>query len=144
MTNSTRPEGRRTKVLFVCVGNSCRSQMAEALARHLAPDLIEAESAGLAPFRQVSAPTLAVLEERGIRARAPYSKGLEDVTGFFTPELVVNLSGRKLPEIFPGVKTIHWEVEDPFGADVDCYRAICDEIEERVKKLAAELRKDCQ
>ena len=58
----------RAKVLFLCVGNACRSQMAEAIAKHSASDVIEASSAGLVPFGEIPNTTLAVLQERGISA----------------------------------------------------------------------------
>ena len=54
----------RTKVLFLCIGNACRSQMAEAIARHSASDVIEATSAGLVPFGEIPSTTLEVLREQ--------------------------------------------------------------------------------
>src|ERR1700683_5034768 len=83
----------RTKVLFLCVGNACRSQMAEAIARHSASDVIEASSAGLVPFGEIPSTTLAALRERGISADGQSSKGLrsEDVAAV---DLVINMTGR--------------------------------------------------
>lgn len=135
------PQARppRKKVLFVCVGNSCRSQMAEALARYHAPELIEAESAGTSPLGVVSPETLAVLQEMGIRAEGHYSKSISDALQFFTPEMVINMSGRKLSESFPGAVTLDWKIGDPYGSDLETYRRIGEEIERRVKKLAEEL-----
>lgn len=132
---------QRTKVLFVCVGNSCRSQLAEAIARHYASDVIDAESAGTSPFGSVAAPTLAVLQENGIRAEGHYSKGIDEVIEFFEPEIVVNMSGRTMNGIFPGTSVVEWEIDDPFGSDPETYRRIYAQIEKRVSKLAAELRK---
>ena len=66
----------RVKVLFLCIGNSCRSQMAEAIARHRAEDIIEPSSAGLVPFGEIAPPTLKVLDEAGISASGQYSKPL--------------------------------------------------------------------
>jgi len=66
----------RTKVLFLCVGNACRSQMAEAIARHLAADVIEASSAGLTAFANIPTPTVAVLAERGFSAKGQSSTPL--------------------------------------------------------------------
>ncbi|HLJ40340.1 MAG TPA: arsenate reductase ArsC [Candidatus Acidoferrales bacterium] len=134
-------EPQRTKVLFVCVGNSCRSQLAEAIARHYASDVIEAESAGTSPFGSVAPPTLAVLQENGIRAEGHYSKGMDDVSEFFDPEIVVNMSGRTLDGMFPGAALTEWQIDDPFGSEAQTYRRIYGQIEKRVSKLAAELRK---
>jgi protein-tyrosine-phosphatase len=132
---------QRTKVLFVCVGNSYRSQLAEAIAREHASDVIEAESAGTSPFGSVAAPTLAVLQENGIRAEGHYSKGIDDVKEFFEPEIVVNMSGRTMNGIFGDATVVEWEIDDPFGSDPETYRRIYGQIEKRVNKLAAELRK---
>lgn len=132
---------QRTKVLFVCVGNSCRSQLAEAIARHHASDVVDAESAGTSPFGSVAAPTLAVLQENGIRAEGHYSKGIDEVIEFFEPAIVVNMSGRTMNGIFPGASVVEWEIDDPFGSDPETYRRIYAQIEKRVSKLAAELRK---
>ncbi|MGH9728073.1 MAG: low molecular weight phosphatase family protein [Candidatus Acidiferrales bacterium] len=128
-------------MLFVCIGNSCRSQLAEAIARHYASDVIETESAGTSPFGSVAGPTLAVLQENGIRAEGHYSKGIDDVTEFFKPEIVVNMSGRTMNGTFPGATLVEWEVDDPFGSDPETYRRIYAQIEKRVIRLAAELRK---
>lgn len=134
-------ESQRTKVLFVCVGNSCRSQLAEAIARDHASDVIEAESAGTSPFGSVAAPTLAVLQENGIRAEGHYSKGIDEVMEFFEPEIVVNMSGRTMNGIFPDATVMKWEIDDPFGSEPQTYRRIYGQIEKRVSKLAEELRK---
>jgi arsenate reductase (thioredoxin) len=134
-------EPQRTRVLFVCVGNSCRSQLAEAIARDHASDVIEAESAGTSPFGSVAAPTLAVLQENGIRAEGHYSKGIDDVKEFFEPEIVVNMSGRTMNGIFPSASVVEWEIDDPFGSEPETYRRIYAQIEKRVNKLVAELHK---
>lgn len=132
---------RKTKVLFVCIGNSCRSQIAEALARHVYPELIEAESAGLVPLGIVARETLAALQERGIRAEGLYSKGISEVTAFFEPEIVVNISGHRVNGYFPQTKTLEWEIKDPFGSDPETYRQIIREIEQFLNSLAAELQR---
>jgi arsenate reductase (thioredoxin) len=132
---------KRVKVLFVCVGNSCRSQMAEAIARHYAPHIIEAESAGISPLGRVALETLAVLQEKGIRAEGHYSKSMSDVLEFFEPQVVVNMSGHKLNGWFARESVLEWEIEDPYGSELGIYRRIYGNIEEKVKKLARDLRK---
>lgn len=132
---------QRVKVLFVCIGNSCRSQMAEAIARHYAPHLIEAESAGMSPLGRVALETLAVLQEKGIRAEGHYSKSISDVLEFFEPQVVVNMSGHKLNGWFAREPVLEWEIEDPYGSELGIYRRIYGNIEEKVKKLARDLRK---
>lgn len=127
------------KILFVCVGNTCRSQMAEALARHLAPDVIEPSSAGLSPFGRIVDTTRRVLLERGVSVDGQRSKGLSEVQ----PEqadLVVNMTGIPGMALFPKARVVDWDVGDPYGENMGVYREIRDEIEERVTALAEELR----
>jgi arsenate reductase (thioredoxin) len=131
----------RTKVLFLCVGNACRSQMAEAIARQVAADVIEPSSAGLVPFGEITGPTLAVLAEHETSAEGQYSKPLvpEDL---HSADLVVNMTGRSGNAIFtettPPLED--WDVGDPFGFSLAVYRAIRDQIEKRVHDLARRLR----
>lgn len=116
--------------------------MAEALARHHAPKLIDAESAGIAPLGRVAPETLAVLQEIGIRAEGHYSKGIADALEFFEPEMVVNMSGEDLSGWFATKDVVDWKVDDPYGSDLEVYRRICRNIEEKVKKLVSELEQE--
>jgi len=135
------PKRNRTQVLFVCVGNTCRSQMAEALARHLAADVIEPSSAGISPYGRIVDTTRRVLLERGVSVDGQYSKGLRDVAPA-TADLVVNMTGIPGTALFPRVRVVDWDVEDPYGEELAVYRRIRDEIEERVAELAESLRRD--
>jgi arsenate reductase len=128
------------KVLFVCIGNTCRSQIAEALARHHASDVIEPMSAGLSPFGKVVPSTRTVLLERGVSLDGQFSKGLREVDRD-SADLIVNMTGMPGQSLFPGARVIDWDVDDPYGEDLLIYRQICDEIEERLAQLAADLRK---
>jgi protein-tyrosine-phosphatase len=131
----------RTKVLFLCIGNACRSQMAEAIARHGASDVIEPSSAGLVPFGEIPSTTLAVLRERGISAEGQSSKPLrsEDLSA---ADIVINMTGRSGEAIFtePAAQIEDWDVGDPYGFNLAVYRGIRDEIEARVEDLARRLR----
>jgi arsenate reductase (thioredoxin) len=127
------------KVLFLCIGNSCRSQMAEALARHSARDVIEAASAGISPLGVVQSSTGAVLRERGVSSDGQFSKGLGEIERFH-PDLVINMSGYAGRGRFGNYDFEDWSVEDPYGDDLATYRRICDDIEARVADLAARLR----
>jgi arsenate reductase (thioredoxin) len=131
----------RTKVLFLCIGNACRSQMAEAIAKHRASDVIEPSSAGLVPFGEIPGTTLAVLRECGISADGQSSKPLrsEDMSA---ADLVINMTGRAGAAIFkePVSWIEDWDVGDPYGFNLAVYRAIRDQIEARVDDLARRLR----
>lgn len=131
-----------TKVLFVCIGNSCRSQMAEAIARYHAPKLVDVESAGIAPLGRVAPEVLAVLQESGIRAEGHYSKSINEVLQFFEPQIVVNMSGRKLTGWFATSEILDWKVEDPYGSELEVYRRICRSIEDKVKKFLHDLERE--
>ncbi len=131
----------RLKVLFVCVGNTCRSQMAEALARRDAADIIDPASAGISPFGRVVEPTRLVLLEKGIRIDSQFSKGLSDTT-LFRPDLVINMTGIPGASLFAHARYQDWDVEDPYGEHLETYRRICEDIEARVQELAASLREE--
>ena len=130
------------KVLFICIGNSCRSQMAEALVRHLASDVMDPSSAGLAPLGTIAAATRAVLAEGGISVNGQFSKGLPEVDAD-SAQIVVNMSGHPIESYFAGSKARFedWDIADPYGADPELHRQIRDEIEERVNNLAERLRR---
>ena len=135
----------RTKVLFLCIGNACRSQMAEAIARQRASDVIDAASAGLVPFGEVPKTTLAVLNELGISGEHLHSKPLRaEVVS--AADLVINMTGQSGPKIFtePAPPIEDWDVGDPFGFNLSMYRSIRDEISRRVEDLARRLREKAE
>jgi arsenate reductase len=127
------------KVLFVCVGNCVRSQMAEAIARHSYADIILAESAGVSPLGFIDATTQAVLRERGIPFDGQFSKGLHNHK-LRKPDVVINMSGIHGKALFPEHDVEEWQVKDPFGEDIELHRTICDDISARITVLAERLR----
>ena len=90
----------KPKVLFICLGNSCRSIMAEALARHRCGDRWEAASAGINPLGFVAPETLKVLAEMGVSPAGLYSKGLNEID-LREYRLVINLSDHSLQGLIP-------------------------------------------
>jgi len=127
------------KVLFVCVGNCVRSQMAEAIARHSCADIILAESAGVSPLGFIDTTTQAVLRERGIPFDGQFSKGLHSHK-LRKPDVVINMSGIPGKSLFAEHDVEDWTVRDPFGEDIALHRAICDDISARITVLAERLR----
>jgi arsenate reductase (thioredoxin) len=127
------------KVLFVCIGNCVRSQMAEAIARHCASDVITAESAGVRPLGFIDPTAKSVLAERGISIAGQYSKGLHNHK-LGRPDLIINMSGMPGESLFHGHVFEDWRIRDPFGEGMETHSRICDDIESRVKDLAARLR----
>jgi arsenate reductase (thioredoxin) len=130
----------RTKVKFICLGNACRSPMAEAIARRIGHGVMEASSAGLTPLGHVEEMTKHTLLKNGYAADGLTSKPIQKMELEKT-DLVVNMSGRSWDLVFDGVAEVeHWNVEDPYGADAELYQKIFEDIEKRVAKLADRLR----
>jgi arsenate reductase (thioredoxin) len=127
------------KVLFVCMGNCVRSQMAEAVARHTASDIIAAESAGVRPLGFIDPTAKAVLASRGISIDGQFSKGLHSHK-LSKPDLIINMSGMPGASLFHAEVFEDWRVTDPFGDDVATHCRVCDEIESRIRELAERLR----
>jgi arsenate reductase len=128
----------KKKVLFVCLGNSCRSQMAEGFARSYGADVIEAQSAGLAPAPVISPLTLQVMAERNIDMSHAWPKSIYDAPG--GPfDLVVNISGFPLPSGFH-ISVREWTVQDPIAYGRDVYEEVAQDLEARVMQLILELR----
>ena len=121
----------------MCIGNSCRSQMAEAFARAYGSDVMEAKSAGLAPAMTIMPQTRAVLAERNLNVDAHYPKSLAMVSA--EPfDIVVNMSGMKLPA--GEGRQIEWPVPDPVGQKDEVYRSVAAKVETLVMRLILELR----
>ncbi len=127
------------KVLFVCAANSCRSQMAEALARSLAADVIAPASAGIAPSGSIDDHTEFVLLQRGILMPGQFSKGMRDPS-LALPQMIVNMSGIPGEALFKGRPFEDWDVEAPTADDLESHRRACEDIEARVTDLANRLR----
>jgi protein-tyrosine-phosphatase len=115
--------------------------MAEAIARHIAPGIIEASSAGVEPLGYISEHTRTVLREAGVSCERQSSKALRQ-TDAADADLVVNISGREALPIAGATPVEHWEIADPFGCDIATYRKTRDEIARRVKDLVERLRAD--
>jgi len=130
----------KTRVLFVCIGNACRSPMGEAIARKEAGDVIEALSAGLYPMGVIPELTQSTLEQNGYSASGLRSKGLREIVAEHI-DLVVNLSGYERAQALEKYEAIeNWEVPDPYGADEATYQRILEDIRGRVRELAQRLR----
>ena len=140
MASEAPAKRTRRRILFICVGNSCRSQFAEAFSRQLAADVIEPASAGLYPFGRIDEATQAVGREFGLSFDGQSSKGFTK-DDLHRADLVVNLSGIPARAALKTERpVVDWEVDDPFGEDLAVYRRIATEIEGKVRQLAGEFR----
>jgi protein-tyrosine-phosphatase len=127
----------RKRVLFVCVENANRSQMAEALARLEGGDAIDAASAGSRPSGQVNPKAIRAMAELGVDLSGHRSKALAEVAGEF--DAVVTMGcGDACPAI-PARLREDWALPDPRDLDDAGYRAVRDEIRARVRDLLARL-----
>ena len=130
----------RKRVLFLCTGNSCRSQMAEGFLRHMAGDKFEVFSAGVKPT-QVNPLAIKVMAEAGVDISKHRSKStMEFLDQKFDYVITVCDNAKQTCPIFPGnYEKIHWDLEDPAEAQgseedrVAIFRRIRDEIEQRIK-----------
>jgi arsenate reductase len=126
------------KVLFLCIGNSCRSQMAEGFARRYGSDIMHVASAGLAPAPIVQPLTKKVMEAKNINIDDQFPKDLHDLQ-LDEFDLIVNMSGNKLPSYLQ-TKVEDWQVEDPIGKSEETYVEVRDLLENQVMRLILESR----
>jgi arsenate reductase len=127
------------RVLFVCIGNACRSPMAEGLANQYGSDVLSASSAGLAPLQKVPIETVAAMGEINVDVSRHVPRRYDPFEAVDC-DLVINMAGYKLPGP-PGKNVVEWRVKDPFQASAAEYRLVRDELEQRVMRLILELRK---
>jgi arsenate reductase (thioredoxin) len=132
--------GHPKRVLFLCIGNACRSQMAEAFARAYGSDVLAPSSAGFAPAARIPDDTLRAMEEKNLDLSGQVPKSISDLNGWEF-DLIVNMSGYPLPQV-NGARVRKWDVEDPIGLDYEKHCQIRDQIEMLVMKLILELRRE--
>ncbi len=131
------PPVPKKRVLFVCIGNSCRSQMAEAFARAYGADILEVHSAGLSPATMIAPLTKQILAERNLNVDSQFPKALDFVKR--EPfDVVVNMSGH--PIALPNARVLTWIVPDPIGQKDTVYRSVASQIEGLVMRLIMDLR----
>ena len=136
----------KQKILFVCKGNSCRSQMAEGLLRHYGKDKFEIFSAGLEPS-YVHPLTIKAMTESGIDITNQYSKTVNEFLGQnFSYVITVCDGAKELCPVFPGkYNAIHWSIEDPASAEgtenerMKVFRRIRQDILERINHFISDI-----
>jgi arsenate reductase len=128
----------KPSVLFVCVHNAGRSQMAAAWMHHLAGDRVDVRSAGSAPADQVNPAVVEAMREVGIDLTAEAPKALTDEAVRLSDVCVTMGCGDACPA-YPGTTYLDWELDDPAGRGVEAVRPIRDAIKARVQELIAAL-----
>lgn len=136
------------KIMFLCTGNSCRSQMAEGFAKELGKGLIESYSAGLLPLGVVYPRAVTVMKEIGIDIAGQKSKTIEEEL-MKQMDVVITLCGfaeESCPVTPPDIKRLHWPIDDPFrarGTEAEvmaAFRKIRDEIKARIIQFIEEAK----
>ncbi|MFJ2884998.1 arsenate reductase ArsC [Streptomyces sp. NPDC087305] len=125
-------------VLFVCVHNAGRSQMAAAFLTHLAGDRVQVRSAGSAPADTVNPSVVAAMAEAGIDVSAEVPKVLT-VDAVQASDVVITMGCGDTCPVFPGKRYLDWQLTDPAGQGVEAVRPIRDEIEQRIRGLIDEI-----
>lgn len=133
MTTQTKPS-----VLFVCVHNAGRSQMAAGYLRHIAGDRIEVRSAGSMPADQINPTAVAAMREEGIDITAEQPKVLT-TEAVQDSDVVITMGCGDACPFFPGKRYEDWELDDPAGQGIDSVRPIRDDIKLRIEELVASL-----
>ena len=125
-------------VLFLCVHNAGRSQMAAGFTRHLGEDRVAVYSGGSEPASQVNGAAVEAMAERGIDiATATPQRWTDEVVA--SVDVVVTMGCGDTCPVFPGVRYVDWDLEDPAGKPVEAVRPVRDDIERRVRGLLEEL-----
>ncbi|MCX5642409.1 MAG: arsenate reductase ArsC [Candidatus Omnitrophica bacterium] len=122
------------KVLFVCIENSCRSQIAEGFACNLGGGIIEPYSAGSRPSVKINPEAVRVMQELGIDISSRQSKGFDQlpVKEF---DFVITLGCQDVCPFVPAKQHIDWNITDPKGKDAEFFRKVRDDIADKVKDL---------
>ena len=132
---------KKFQVLFICIGNSARSQMAEGLMRKMAGDIADVYSAGVHPEKEVNSIAKMMMEKDGIDTSKHYPKGLDlYINKEFDVVVTTCEYARRNCPVFPGnAKKIQWDLEDPFN--LEAFQKIYAEISKLVSELAEDLRR---
>lgn len=133
-----RPPGTPLEVLFVCVQNAGRSQLAAAIMRHLGGERVRVRTAGSAPIDAIRPAVVTALDEIGVPLGGEFPKPLTDDV-VRAADVVVTMGCGDACPVFPGRRYLDWAVADPAGQPLDRVRAIRDDIDARVRGLLDEL-----
>ena len=128
----------KPSVLFVCVHNAGRSQMAAGFLAHLAGGRIEVRSAGSTPADQVNPVAVEAMKEVGVDISAESPKILT-IDSVRASDVCVTMGCGDTCPVFPGKRYLDWQLDDPAGQGIEAVRPIRDEIEQRVRALIVEL-----
>jgi arsenate reductase len=133
--------GEKKKILFVCVENARRSQMAQGFAEVLGGEKVEVYSAGSCPASQIDPLVVEVMKEKGIDLSSKKPKGLDDLPPIEMDYLITMGCEETCPAV-SAKRIVDWEIPDPKGKSIDVFREFRDIIEHKVKALLEGIEKD--
>lgn len=128
----------KASVLFVCVHNAGRSQMAAGFLQHFAGDWVEVRSAGSAPADSINPAVVLAMKEEGIDLSAQRPKILTD-EAVEASDVVITMGCGDVCPFYPGKRYLDWKLDDPAGQGIDAIRPIRDQIKSLVKELISTL-----
>lgn len=131
---------KKLSVAFVCVHNSCRSQMAEALMKQLASDLFDVYSAGTENYHQVKPGAVQVIEEMGISMDGHYPKLLDAIPESL--DILITMGCNVQCPFVPHRYMADWGLDDPSGGPIDDYRKTRDLIQQKCRQLIDDVKAD--
>jgi arsenate reductase len=135
---------RKTRVLFVCIGNMCRSPMAEGFAHKLGDDVLEVYSAGTNATGVISEDAVEIMREIKIDISRLRSNGL-DAVAVGDMDIVVSMApvpaAALVPRGFKG-RTVDWKIEDPVGKSLAVFRRVRDQLQVKVRELVEQVRRE--
>ncbi|WMM26387.1 arsenate reductase ArsC [Tissierella sp. MB52-C2] len=123
----------KKKVAFICVHNSCRSQMAEGWAKKLGSDVLEVYSAGTEKYPEVKPLAVKVMEEDGVNMSSHYPKLLSDIPEEL--DILITMGCNVICPFIPNDHSEDWGLDDPSGGSIEAYRNTRDLIKEKVEDL---------
>ncbi|MBN2852994.1 MAG: arsenate reductase ArsC [Clostridia bacterium] len=126
------------KIAFVCITNSCRSQMAEAFCLQLGKGQVKSYSAGLNPVFSIDENAIMVMAEKGIKMDNQYPKKMGDIPDCF--DVLITLGDDSFDHYIKADKREVWHLDDPKGKDINAYRRTRDLIYDKVEKLVNEIQ----
>lgn len=130
----------KKKVAFICVHNSCRSQMAEGWAKKLGSDVLEVYSAGTEQYPEVKPLAVKVMEEAGVSMKAHYPKLLADIPN--EVDILITMGCNVICPFVPNSHSEDWGLDDPSGGPIEDYRHTRDLIREKVEKLINQVKNE--
>ena len=131
----------KKKILFVCVENARRSQMAEGFAKAFGQGKVEVYSAGSRPSSQIDPLVIDVMKEKGIDLSLKRPKGLNDLP-LIEMDCLVTMGCEETCPAIPAKKIVEWEIPDPKGRSIEFFREVRDMIEDKINALFEEIEKN--